>query len=357
LFQPANNARYSASLLPDRQVTLSFKLNGFVESIRQVPSADGRLRSVDIGDWVPEGAELARVRVQDYQLLVDQVSGQLNQAQHNEQMTRAELADAEAAAARASLDFERARALYEDKAMTKTDYDAAKAQLDSTGAKVVAARSQIQAATATIRASQATLGTAALSLRDTSLSAPFTGVVAQRSVELGSLVVLGAAAFTLVDISAVRAAFGVPDTVVVNLKPGKKLSLFAEALPDRQFEGVVTSISAVADANTRLFQVLMTVPNPDGILRPGMIAMLALGGALNSQPVPVVPVSAVVRAKEDAAQFAVVVVDGKQARRQPIQLGGSYGDLVAVQGLKAGDHVVSSGASLISEGELVEVIP
>jgi len=357
LFQPANDARYSASLMPDRQVTLSFKVNGFVESIRQVHSADGRLRSVDIGDLVPQGAELARVRVQDYQLQVDQVSEQLNQARQNEQTARAQLADAEAAAARASLDFERARALYDDKAMTKSDYDAAKAQFDSTRAKVEAARSQIQAAAAAIQASRANLVTATLGLHDTSLIAPFTGVLVQRSVELGSLVAPGASAFTLVDISAVRASFGVPDTVVVHLNPGKRLNLFAEALPDRQFAGVVTSISAVADANTRLFQVLMTVPNPDGILRPGMIAMLALGGTANPVPVPVVPVSAVVRAKEDAAEFAVVVVEGKLARRQPVQLCGNYGDRVALQGLKAGDRVVSSGAALISEGELVEVIP
>src|SRR5262249_8807754 len=136
LFKPVSEARYSASLTPDRQVALSFKVNGFVESIRQVPGADGRIRSVDIGDIVPHGAELARVRLRDYQLQVDQVSGQLNQARQNEQTARAQLAEAEAAAVRASLDFERASALYADKAMTKTDYDTAKAQLDSTRAKV-----------------------------------------------------------------------------------------------------------------------------------------------------------------------------------------------------------------------------
>ena len=241
--------------------------------------------------------------------------------------------------------------------MTKSNYDVAKALFDSTRAKVEAARSQIQAAAAAIEASQANLGTATLGLHDTSLIAPFTGVVAQRSVELGSLVAPGAPAFTLVDISAVRASFGVPDTVVVHLNPGKKVNLFAEALADRQFAGLVTSISAVADANTRLFQVLMTIPNHDGVLRSGMIAMLALGGAANPAPVPVVPVSAVVRAREDAEEFAVVVVEGKQARRQPVRLCGNYGDRVAVEGLKAGQRVVSYGAALISEGELVEVIP
>src|ERR1041385_4056871 len=126
LFKPASEARYSASLMPDRQVTLSFKVNGFVESIRQVQGPDGRSRNVDLGDMVPQGAELARIRIKDYQLQVDQVSGQLNQARQNEQTARAQLVEAEAAATRASLDFERASALYADKAMTKNDYDNAK---------------------------------------------------------------------------------------------------------------------------------------------------------------------------------------------------------------------------------------
>ena len=357
LIKPAKAERYSASLIPDRQVTLSFKVSGFVDSIRQVRGADGRTRSLDIGDLVPQGTELARVRARDYQLQVDQVSGQVNQARQNEQASRAQLAEAEASATKAAQDFERAGALYADKAMTKTDYDTAKSQYDSTRAKVAAARSQIQAAVAAVQAGQATLGSATLGLHDTSLIAPFSGVVVQRSIELGSLVAPGAAAFTIVDIASVRASFGVPDTVVVNLKPGARLNLFAEALPERSFTGIVTSIAAVADSSTRLFQVQVTVPNSDAVLRPGMIATLALENIASLDPVPVVPVSAVVRAKENASEFAVVVIDGDKARRQPVKLCGNYGDRVAIQGLKVGDRVISSGAALISEGEAVEVIP
>ena len=87
-----------------------------------------------------------------------------------------------------------------------------------------------------------------------------------------------------------------------------------------------------------------------------MIATLALHN-VTSEPVPVIPVSAVVRAKEDSAEFAVVLVDGRQARRQPVRLTGNYRDRVAVEGLNVGDRVISSGAALISAGEMVELIP
>jgi multidrug resistance efflux pump len=203
ILAPTVGERYSASLLPDRQVTLSFKVNGFVESICQVRGADGRSRNVDIGDLVPQGTVLARVRLKDYQLQVDQATGQLDQARKSQQMAQAQLAQAEAAAAKAALDYERATALFADKAMTKSDLDAAKSQFDSTRAQVEAARSQVQIYGASIQTSQASLGTANLGLHDTSLAAPFSAALVQRSVEVGSLVAPGSAAFALADLSSV----------------------------------------------------------------------------------------------------------------------------------------------------------
>src|SRR5438270_424855 len=70
MYTPVGGQRYSASILPNRQVNLAFKVNGFVESIHQVQGADGRTRSVDMGDLVRAGAVLAQVRSKDYELQV-----------------------------------------------------------------------------------------------------------------------------------------------------------------------------------------------------------------------------------------------------------------------------------------------
>jgi len=356
MFTPKSGERYSASLLPDRQVTLAFKVNGFVESIYQIRGADGRVRSIDIGDAVQQGTVLARVRVKDYQLQVDQATGQLNQARESQQTAKAQLAQAEASAAKAVLDFERASALFADKALTKSDYDSAKAQLDSTRAQVDAARTQVQAYAAAFQTTQAGLGTANLGLQDTSLVAPFSAAVVQRTMEIGSLAAAGSAAFTLADLSSVKASFGVPDVVVVNLKTGGRLNIFAEALPNQQFQGTITNIAAVADSSTRLFQVQVTIPNPQKILKPGMIASLELGTPAGAEALPVVPLSAIVRPKQGESGFAVIVVEGRQARRKLVTLGATYGDRVAVAGVKPGDRVISTGAALVAEGETVEVI-
>jgi multidrug efflux pump subunit AcrA (membrane-fusion protein) len=356
MFTPTTGERYSASMLPDRQVTLAFKVGGFVEAIFELTGADGRKRNVDIGDVVPQGTVLARIRTQDYQFAVSQTSSQVQQARQAQQTAQAQLAQAQAGAAKAALDFQRAEALLADKALTKPDYDAAKAQYDSTRAQVQAAQSQIQASADAVTAAEAAAGTADLNLHDTSLTAPFDAVLVQRNVELGALAVPGAAAFVLADLGSVRASFGVPDTAVVTLKPGTKLSLIVEAMPARPFQGTVTNIAAIADSTTRLFQVEVAIPNPDRLLRPGMIAALSLGNAGKAEPVLVVSLNAIVRGG-DKSGFAVIVVEGKRARRRPVTLGQTYGDRVAVSGVKPGEQVIGSGAALIADGDAVEVIP
>ncbi|MBV8810007.1 MAG: efflux RND transporter periplasmic adaptor subunit [Acidobacteriaceae bacterium] len=356
-YTPSEGERYSASILPNRQVNLAFRVSGFVESMHQVRGADGRMRSVDIGDIVRAGTVLAQVRMKDYELQVSQADGQVKQARQTEQTTRAQLQQAEAAATKAEQDFARADALFKKNSLTKSDYDSATANRDSTRAQVEAAHSQVQAATGTLDAAQSALGTATLGLHDTSLTAPFKGAVVQRSIELGMLVGPSLTAFVLADVSSVKATFGVPDISVASLRKGSKLSVYAEAFPSRQFQGFVSAIAAAADSSTRAFQVEVTIPNERAMLRPGMIASLDVGQQPELQAVTVAPLDAIVRSGDDSAQFAVVVVDNGIARRRPVSLGSTYGDRIAITGVQAGQKVVSSGATFVSDGDAVKVIP
>ncbi len=357
-FSPTRGQRYSASILPNRQVNLAFKVNGFVESLYQVRGADGRTRSADIGDVVKQGTTLARVRTQDYQFQVSQVQGQVQQARDSEQTAAAQLAQAQASAAKAEQDFERADALYKKTSLTKSDYDAAKANRDATRAQVEAASSQQQAGAGALHSSQAMLGSANLGLHDTSLTAPFSGVVIQRSIELGSLAGPSLVAFVLADVSSVKATFGVSDIAVSRLKKGEKLVTYSEAFPNKQFQGFVSAVAAVADSSTRSFQVEVTIPNRNGLLKPGMIASLDAGNSpAAARPLTVVPLNAIVSAGSESSQFAVMAVISGVAHRTPVTLGSTYRDRIAVTGIDAGQKIVSSGASFISDGESVTVIP
>lgn len=352
MYQPRGGGRYSATIMPGRQVSLAFRVSGIVTGTHRVSG-----RSLEPGDVVAGGTVLAKLREEDYGNATAQAQSQLDAAREAQRSARAQLAQAQASHARAEADFARAKALIESQSLTRPEFDAAKAQLDVTTAQVDAARAQIDAAAAQIRTAEASIANAKLNQGDTALIAPFTASVVQRNVELGMMAGPSQVAYTLADISSVKATFGVPDTVALQLKTGKSLTIRAEALAGSEFAGTVTAVAAVADSETRLFQVEIALANPRLVLKPGMIASLTLGGA-ETAALPVVPVGAVIRDRENPSDFTVMVVENKVAKARRVSLGPTFGDVLAItSGVKAGELVIRAGATLVSNGETVEVIP
>jgi len=332
----ASGLRYSATIQPYEQVSLAFKVSGYVTDVRQVPGTDGRPRNLQQGDTVAKGTVLARVNAADYQERVNQA--------------KAQVAEAEAGLAKARADATRADSLYQGKALTRPDYDAAQASLNASTAKAEGARAQLEAAQ--------------IALRDTALVAPADGVVLSRAIEVGTLAGAGTVGFTLADLTRVKAVFGVPDTLVQRVKLGTPLSITSDAFGNLEFPGKITAVSPSADAQSRVFSVEVTIPNPQRLLKAGMIATVEV--ASTSVPdipagSPTVSVAAIVKSSRPGA-FAVFLADGPDdgatARSRDVTLGRIAGNRVAVEGgLKVGDRVIVSGASLLVDGDRVRVIP
>jgi RND family efflux transporter MFP subunit len=324
--------RYSANIVPSAQVDLAFKSGGYVESIRQVHGADGRMRNLDTGDWVTRGTVLAVVRQKDY-------------ADQREQ-ARAQLARAQADFEHAKLSFDRTSNLYSTQSATKPELDQAKAQYDSSVAALTNAK--------------ASLAEAQTAMDDSSLRAPFDGWIIKRSVDVGALVGPTVAGFTVADTKLVRAVFGVPDNAMSRIKLGQKQTITTDALPD-QFAGRVTAISPAADPKSRVYSVEVTIPNPRNQLKSGMIASLAMGGETLPSNVLAVPLSAVIRDPQNPGGFAVLTSDGTgdsiAVHSRSVDLGDAYGNMIEVLGgLKDGERVVTTGSTLVRSGEKVRVM-
>lgn len=328
--------RYSASIQPREQVSLAFKVGGYVREMRQVRGLDGGWRHLQQGDSVTRGTVLARVHSADYQERVNQA--------------RASLAEAEASLIKARADAARAESLYAAKALTRPEYDSATASL--------------AASTARVEGGRAALESAQISLRDASLVAPADGVILSRGVEVGTLAGVGTTGFTIADLTSVKAVFGVPDMVVARVPIGASLPVTSEAFGPLPFPGRVTAVSPSADPQSRAFNIEVTIPNPKGQLKAGMIAAVEVppASAPDIAPgSPTVAVSAVVKSTHPGA-FAVFVAEGKDetaiARLRDVRLGRVSGNRVAIDaGLEVGDRVVVSGASLLTDGDPVRVIP
>ncbi|HKT51358.1 MAG TPA: efflux RND transporter periplasmic adaptor subunit [Candidatus Angelobacter sp.] len=327
-----NATRYSANIVPNAQVDLAFKSGGYVESIRQVRGVDGRMRNLDTGDWVTRGTVLAVVRQKDY---MDQ-RGQ----------ARAQLARAQADYDHAKLNFDRTSILYSSQSATKPDYDASKAQYET--------------ASATLDNGKAALAQSQTALDDSSLRAPFDGWIIKRSVDIGTLAGPSSAAFTIADTRSVKAVFGVPDNAIGRIKLGQRQAVATDVFPD-QFAGRITAISPAADPKSRVYSVEVTIPNLRNQLKSGMIASLEFGGEALPGKVLAVPLSAVIRDPEHPERFAVLLTEGTgdptTVRAHAVGVGDAYGNMVQVlSGLKAGDRVVTSGATLVKSGDQVRIV-
>lgn len=331
---PVEPVVYTANIAAKTQVNVSFQVSGTIKSLLQVKGTDGALRNVQQGDRVEEGTVLAQVDPEQYKDAVASAESSLASAQ-------ADLANAQA-------NWERTKALYEQQSATATDYDNAK--------------QQYQSAQAGVSNAQADLHSAQDNLGYTKLTAPMAGVVLQVNIEVGSLVSPQTVGFVLADTSEVKAEFGVPDVMLANIKVGDKQAITTASIPGVSFDGIVTSVAPSADTSTRLFQVEVTLPNPDGRLRVGMVASLQLNQGKPITPTPTIPVDALVRSANDPKGYAVFLLqsqEGKDTVKQiDVTIGQVFGNRIAItSGLKAGDRVVVVGVNRVTDGEQVRVVP
>lgn len=329
----AGGLRFSAVVAPDSEAPLSFRIPGYVIALKQTRGQDGRMRDIAEGDRVSRGAVLVRIRSSEYEEKVRQASSQA--------------AAAEAVFQKAKLDFDRANHLYDSQSLTKPDFDSAHAQYDASQEQLKSAR--------------ALTSEAEIALRDTSLVAPFDGDIVKKAVETGAFVGPGLPAFTVAKTDVVKIVVGVPDTVLHSVRLGQPVEVGIDAFPTRTFHARISRISSAADAVTRNFDVEVAIPNRDHLLKVGMIGSLQLANADsgNQTSTLLVPLSAVVQAKD--GKYGVFVVSdssaGEVARLHGVEIGGVSGtEISVVNGLQAGDRIITTGANLLKDGQRVEVL-
>jgi len=324
--------RFSAVVEADSKVPISFRIPGYVIALQQTQGEDGRMRDIAEGDRVRKGTALVRIRSAEYEDRVRQASSQA--------------AATEALLTKAKLDFDRATILFASQSLTKPDFDSAQAQYDATQGQLRAARAQTSEAE--------------IALRDTSVVAPFDGDIVKKAVEPGSFVGSGLPAFVVARTDVVKIVVGVPDTAVQSIRLGQPVDVTVDAFRDRTFQAHVSRIASAADSMTRNFEVEVAIPNPDQALKVGMVGSLQLASGAAAAPPACfrVPLSAIVKAVEG---YGVYVVSGGSgapvAKLRPVEIGPVVGtDISVAGGLSSGDEVITSGGSLLKDGQRVEVV-
>ena len=245
---------------------------------------------------------------------------------------RAQVAIAQAALTESQAQYKRSRELYTTKALSESQLD------------------QIEA---TLRSNEARLAVAQAQLADTQIRAPFAGRTGLRRVSVGSLVNPGTVITTLDDTGSIKLDFTVAETYLAALSPGLSISARSAAYPGRTFEGRIASVDSRVDPTTRSVIVRALVPNPDGLLKPGMFLTVRISrGAADAL---VLPEEALVPEQGDV--FVFVVADGKAEKRLVHTGQRRVGSVQIVQGLADGEMVVTEGTQKLRDGVAVKVVP
>ena len=184
------------------------------------------------------------------------------------------------------------------------------------------------------------------------IHAPVDGVVNQVLVDAGEFVGRGQPVIELVDASQVEIELSVPELDVKYLRPGGPAPIVVDALPDLEFQGKIDFISYKADPLTKTFRVKVILENPEGKIRPGMIAR----ASLLKRVVPdalAVPLFTLV---DKGGERLLFVEEDGLARSRNVTLGILDGNMIQiVEGLANGDRLIVSGQNDVEDGVRVEV--
>ncbi|WP_300452133.1 efflux RND transporter periplasmic adaptor subunit [Accumulibacter sp.] len=185
------------------------------------------------------------------------------------------------------------------------------------------------------------------------IRAPFSGIVGLRNVSVGDYVKEGQELVNLEDIRTLKIDFRLPEAYLGRLEPGQRLEVASDAMPGRLFPAVLDAIDPLIDAGGRAIALRALLPNGEGQLRPGMFVRVRLLFEKRSD-VLLIPEHAVVPDRK--APYVYRVADGK-ARRAPIRTGTRRdGQVEVVEGLAAGDEIVTAGQLKLRDGAAVRPV-
>ena len=245
---------------------------------------------------------------------------------------RTRLARIEANYKLAKLNYERTKALVKKKIAAPTKLDEIEAQLKD----LTAQRNE-----------------ATVALSRTSITTPLSSFLNEISAKMGDYIGVGDPVAQILEIDTVKVIVGVPESDVAAIFDLNEADIIIEALGKRRVKGDKIFLSRKPRTLSRLFDLELSVPNPDGHILPGMFARVELVKYVYEDAVAL-PLYAIITQEDE--RFVFIEKEGRVEKRR-VTLGTLIDWQVHItSGLKAGERVVVVGHRLLDDGQAVEVI-
>jgi RND family efflux transporter MFP subunit len=293
-----------------------------------LPKSPGRISSVSVrvGQKVSEGDSLMSVEDSDYRYGVQDAK-----ALHSVSTAQLE---------QAKINLSRFEQLLSSGAATQAQFEEVQIGVDL--------------AEAQYNRTAAALGIANSRLRDTMLTAPFTGVIIERNIEVGELIGGGPTPrppLTLANIESMRVIASVNESIIHSLHENDEVEIMPASVSNEVLTGTIERINSAVDPITRMVSIEAKIENPNERLKHGMSATLQL--KTNTQNVLMIPRKALMDRENGTARVFVHKEGHVQEKR--IRYAASTGELVPlIEGLSVGDQIVEAGQSRLVNGDRVK---
>ena len=317
------------------------------------------------GQLVKQGQVLAELDCSDYHNAFDAAFGQANAAQATALQAKngvraQELEQARVGYERAADEYQRQKYLYDHQSLAANDFHKIEAaylvsQQRYNMAREGARAEEKQATQAQAYAANGQLSEAKKHMGDCQLRAPITGFVGMRHVNVGDTVAAGYPVFSVLDLDPVKVRVGIPEAEIGKVHEHARAVVTIPSLDNRQFEGKVEAVGYFADSVSRTFSTKIAVPNPNHVLRAGMISESRV---YDSTMIDVLAVPALAVVRDVRGLPFVYVYDPTRQRvfARRVEMGELIADEVEIKtGLKSNDQIVVAGQQNLHEGSLVRV--
>lgn len=239
---------------------------------------------------------------------------------------------AEAAFKKAAKDAERAADLYSGKLISDADMESARLGEASARSQYLVAKKELE---------------------NTTIRSTIGGTIADTYVSLGEQIAPGSRVALVVDASRLKVRVLLPERSAIAQRKGDPVAIESELFPGRRFSGLIESVSVRGDETHSFPTEVSLTGGAASELRAGMSVRLEFGGR-GQRKALVIPRVAILGSVREPVVFAL---DGASAEKRRISVGGEYGtDIEVVSGLAEKDMVVTSGQTLLADGQAVKVV-
>jgi membrane fusion protein (multidrug efflux system) len=245
----------------------------------------------------------------------------------------AEVNEARANVEQSEAAYNRAKELIEDKLISATDFDTARANYNVGVARLLSSEARLSKAI---------------------IRAPFAGTVGLRRTNVGDYATIGQELVDVVRLDPLRVDFSVPETLLAQIQPGQTIRVSVGAYAGEFFTGTITAIAPQIDVSGHSVTIRARLPNEDLKLRPGLFAQISITLQVKTDAL-MIPEEAVWPIGQTKTVY--VVQDSKAVQKTVLIGQRQDGMAEIVNGLSPGDEVVTAGHLKIFDGADVKTIP